>query len=421
MNDLPGWRIGHLEQLASVNPETLSVIADPDWRFRYIDLSSVERGQIKWDKTAELTMARAPSRARRPIKPKDVLFGNVRPTLQSHGLISVSGNEPLIASTGFTVLRARADVDANYLFHLIMSQVVQAEAHRYEVGSSYPAVNESDVRKFVVPIPPLADQRRIARVLDTADDLMQSTERLIAKLEQIKQGLLHDLLTRGIDNHGALRDPFGHKEQFGDSPLGVIPRAWHVRSVGSLLRDIEQGWSPDCPEEPASVGRWGVLKTSAVVWDGYQDCENKALPPTLLPRPEYEVHVNDVLMTRAGPSSRVGVVALVQATQGQLMLSDKLYRLVPKGPILSAFLAIVLSGARIQRHLSTVKTGLAESQTNISQDIVRMLPVGLPPIHEQEMIVERMRALNGKIEAEQSVVAKLRHMKTGLMDDLLTG
>jgi type I restriction enzyme S subunit len=103
------------------------------------------------------------------------------------------------------------------------------------------------------------------------------------------------------------------------------------------------------------------------------------------------------------------------------MLSDKLYRLVPDRSVLPAFLVIVLSGARIQRHLSTVKTGLAESQTNISQDIVRMLLVGLPPIHEQEMIVERMRALNERIEAEQSVVAKLRLMKTGLMDDLLTG
>ena len=54
-------------------------------------------------------------------------------------------------------------------------------------------------------LPP--EQRAIAAVLDTIDDAIQKTEQIIAKLQQVKQGLLHDLLTRGIDDNGELRDP----------------------------------------------------------------------------------------------------------------------------------------------------------------------------------------------------------------------
>ena len=72
-------------------------------------------------------------------------------------------------------------------------------------------------------LPTIPEQRRIAAILDTVDDAIRSTEGLIAKLEQVKQGLLHDLLTRGIDENGELRDPDRHPEQFTRLPLGPDP------------------------------------------------------------------------------------------------------------------------------------------------------------------------------------------------------
>ena len=76
--------------------------------------------------------------------------------------------------------------------------------------------------------PSLPEQRRIAEILDTLDEAIRKTEQVIAKLQQMKQGLLHDLLTRGIDENGELRDPERHPEQFKDSALGRIPREWEV-------------------------------------------------------------------------------------------------------------------------------------------------------------------------------------------------
>lgn len=417
-----GWSERALDDLAHVNPENLGETTPPGFQFRYIDLSSVCRGGIDWSLVQPLQFLRAPSRARRVARTGDVLFGTVRPALQSHAALREFTSGPLVASTGFAVLRARPEVgDSSFLAHYCLGSQATAEARRMEVGSSYPAVNESDVRRFRVNTPPLSEQRQIATILDTIDDVILKTEQIIAKLKQVKQGLLHDLLTRGIDDNGELRDPERHPEQFKESPLGRIPRGWEVKLLGSLLEAIQQGWSPDCASTPAARGEWGVLKTTAVQWGGFSFDANKALPSHLAPRPDIEVHEGDVLMTRAGPASRVGVVSFVDRTQPKLMLSDKLYRLVPSAALHPRFLALALSGKLSQRHLSSMKAGLAETQENISHAIVRALRLLSPPPEEQRLIAAQAARCDERDVQEAALLAKLLLLKAGLMEDLLTG
>ena len=110
-----------------------------------------------------------------------------------------------------------------------------------------------------VNLPPLPEQRQIAAILDTIEDAIHKTEQIIAKLKQVKQGLLHDLLTRGIDDNGELRDPERHPEQFKDSPLGRVPWGWEVTQLGHVLSRIEAGSSPSCPDRwtsPVSAARY---------------------------------------------------------------------------------------------------------------------------------------------------------------------
>jgi type I restriction enzyme S subunit len=91
-----------------------------------------------------------------------------------------------------------------------------------------------DLSQVPIRVPPLPEQRRVAEILDTLDEAIRKTEQVIAKLQQMKQGLLHDLLTRGIDDNGELRDPDRHPEQFKDSPLGRIPERWEVLPLGQV-------------------------------------------------------------------------------------------------------------------------------------------------------------------------------------------
>ena len=412
-----------LGEVADTNIETLPANTPPSARFRYIDLSAVEAGFINWGAVTETTFGAAPSRARRVVKGLDVLFGTVRPNLKSHGFIDKDEPGPLIASTGFSVVCGRDGVShPSYLFHSLMSNHVTAQAVRDAIGSSYPALNDSDVRRLQIFLPPYGEQQSISHVLDTLDTAIHETEAIIAKLKAVKQGLLHDLLTRGIDANGELRPPqIEAPHLYKESPLGWIPKEWDAVELASLLSSIGQGWSPDCESAPANSGDWGVLKTTAITWSGYSDQENKALPPTLKAKPDLEVMNGDILMTRAGPASRVGVVAYVDSTRKQLMISDKMYRLRVLPSDVASYLALALSSQVVQSEIGRTLSGMAESQTNITQAIVSRLTVFRPTFDEQIAIVGRVAACDDRLREEEEALAKLNATKIGLMDDLLTG
>jgi len=113
---------------------------------------------------------------------------------------------------------------------------------RLSTMTAQPLITQGNLTKLPATVPTdLSEQSRIAAVLDTVDEAIAKTEAVIAKLKQVRAGLLHDLLTRGLDEHDQLRDPIAHPDQFKDSPMGRIPREWEVSTVGQLELQIIDG------------------------------------------------------------------------------------------------------------------------------------------------------------------------------------
>jgi type I restriction enzyme S subunit len=83
------------------------------------------------------------------------------------------------------------------------------------------------------------EQRKIAEILETIDNAIEKTDKIIEKYKRIKQGLMQDLLTKGIDENGNIRDEKTHK--FKDSPLGRIPEEWEVVRLGDISNKIIDG------------------------------------------------------------------------------------------------------------------------------------------------------------------------------------
>lgn len=416
---LPGWQTRVLGEIAEVvGGGTPARNAPAYWG-----------GSIPWVTPTEVTQCTAKYLSASPHSITESGLRNSSARLLPAGTVLMTSRASIgyaviaavemATNQGFQSLVCRAGYDNSFIYHLIPA--IRLRLEREATGTTFLEISGSRVRAFRVCLPLETEQKAIAKILDAADEAIERTDALIGKLKAIKAGLLHDLLTRGLDDNGELRDPDRHPEQFKTSVLGCIPQGWDITPLGDHLIRIDQGWSPDCGQEPAGPGEWGVLKTTAVVWDGYCESENKKLPESLNPVREYEVRTGDVLMTRGGPNSRVGVVAVVHDTQGKMMLSDKIYRLVHDHSVLPRFLGLALTSERTQRHLSTMKTGMAESQTNISQRIVRSLWVALPNKEEQERIIEIVDASTNRIYTEKAYLRKLRDIKTGLMQDLLTG
>ncbi len=285
-------------------------------------------------------------------------------------------------------------------------------------------LNKQKLSNIEIDVPDLPTQKQVAKILSTVDGQIEKTDAIIAKYQAIKQGMLHDLFTRGINlATGKLRPtPEQAPELYKLSLLGLIPKDWNTGKMSKYLEFIEQGWSPNCEDVPAIENEWGILKTTAVTWGGYDQKQNKVLSNSLMPKHQYEVKINDILITRAGPNSRVGVVAYVNKTRNKLIFSDKIYRAIPiKSKITNHFLYLTLSSNYSQMELSGYKTGMAESQTNISQAIILKLTVIHPNIDEQELISSKIKKNDMLISSEKDYLTKLQKLKQGLMSKLLNG
>jgi type I restriction enzyme, S subunit len=192
-----GWVVKEIQDICDVDPENLGVETRPDYSFKYISLEEVDRGTLRgW---TEQVFASAPSRARRRVKKGDVLVSTVRPNLQSHCLLG-SDAEDLVCSTGFSVIRCKPGVaEPYYVFAHFFASFIEAQIEALVTGSNYPAVNSSDVKRLKIPLPAtIAEQTAIATILTDMDAEITALEAKLAKARQLKQGMMHNLLTGRI-------------------------------------------------------------------------------------------------------------------------------------------------------------------------------------------------------------------------------
>jgi type I restriction enzyme, S subunit len=265
---------------------------------------------------------------------------------------------------------------------------------------------------FEVNLPPLGEQRRIAEVLDTLDEAIRKTEQLIAKLKQVKQGLL---LTRGIDENGELRDPERHPEQFKKSPLGRIPKAWELLALGAVA-DISSGTTPS-RENPSYWKNGSIpwVKTAEVDFSLISDTEEKVNEAALSQTSLRLFPSGTVLVAMYGQGATRGRSAILEvaATTNQACAAIEGF----VGRICQKFLFHYM-GASYRRLRGL---GHGSNQTNLSAALLSEMELQLPPLWEQNLIADRLDSMDARLASENGAVAKLRLLKQGLMEDLLTG
>jgi type I restriction enzyme S subunit len=194
---LPGftgeWEVKRLGDVVDTDPENLGSDTRPDFTFNYISLEDVDRGALR--SNTEQVFATAPSRARRKLRPNDVLVSTVRPNLQSH-LLFRSGGGNWVCSTGFCVVRCRQGIThPTYVFSHLFASFVNRQIEALLTGSNYPAINSRDVRALQIPLPNFDEQIAIATVLADMDAELTALEQRRDKTRLLKQAMMQELLT----------------------------------------------------------------------------------------------------------------------------------------------------------------------------------------------------------------------------------
>ncbi|MBK1681521.1 restriction endonuclease subunit S [Rhodocyclus tenuis] len=181
----------------------------------------------------------------------------------------------------------------------------------------------------------------------------------------------------------------------------TLPAHWDVIALDDAISTIDAGWSPAClPNSRSDESKWGVLKTTSVQVLRFLPIEHKELPASFEPRPQYQVELGDILITRAGPKNRVGICCVVDSAPPRLMISDKLIRFhIVNDLIDPQFVALCLSAGEPGRIVERLKSGMADSQMNISQDKLRSITIPLPPIAEQKRVLKELEVFMQLIDS----------------------
>ncbi len=310
-----------------------------------------------------------------------------------------------------------------FFFHLMKNseQILKNQTN----GTGIPHVDKEILEAIQVFCPSESEQNAIAQILDTLDTTIRQTEAIIAKLQQVKQGLLHDLLTRGIDANGQLRPPVEQAPHlYKESPLGWIPREWEVTGLKekapplrSILRTGPFGSSLkgehwcDTGRPVVTIGSLGTGKF--IEEELLYVSEEKAHALS-----DFQLITGDIVFSRVADVGRSVVIEEKQS--GWIMSSNFMRISININQVNPYFLQQILTfDSRIKAQIrSNVNSG---GRDVANSAVIMGLSFVWPTLNEQDEILRRANINDKRTSKEEENLAKLKSLKSALMDDLLTG
>lgn len=387
------WEVKHFEDVADIDKESLNGSTPKDYEFDYISLSDVDADNFKIE-TSRQVFVSAPSRARRIVKQGDILMSTVRPNLQGFSLIRNEVKD-LIASTGFAVITAKKCIN-EFLFQYLFSSEIERQFYQLLVGSNYPAINSSDLRKLKIPLPPLPEQKAIAKVLSTWDDAIHKTEQLIAQKELHKKWLMQNLLT-------------------GKMRLEGFSGIWKENKLGKLFNQIKNvNDGGDSHSIMTISSKLGLISQ--------EDKFDRVIAGDSLKK--YTLLVKNDFAYNKGNSKSYPMGCIYRLEGKESALVPFVYICFsPTDLVDGLFYKHWFLAHCLDRQLNRIITSGARGDglLNVSTDDFFGLKIILPPKEEQTAIAQVLQAADKEISLLKAKAGKLREQKKGLMQQFLTG
>lgn len=353
------------------------------------------------------------------------------PIKANKNAVRVSGGETIVlwdGSNAGEVFRARPGVLSSTMVHLKPENSFDDDYFFYAMkgwegylkgqtsGSGIPHVDKEVLGKLALLRYPINEQVKIAKILATVDQAIEQTEALIAKQQRIKTGLMQDLLTRGIDEHGQLRSEQTHA--FKDSPLGRIPVEWGVQtleSVSEFVTSGSRGWAQYYTTEGALFLRIGNLTRKHI--NMRFDDVIRVSPPASSEGERTAVKKDDLLISI---TADLGVVAVIPdgfetAYVNQHIALTRLDRT----QAYARFVGWFFNGQLGQAQFDKLNESGAKAGLNLPS--IKNLHIPVPPLDEQVKIAQAIDAANEKTDEFHARLVKCQSLKRALMQDLLTG
>ena len=413
------WRELKVGDIFRINTASILPNAFPSSRFYHHSLPAwdesggpvIEPGlAIESNKTA----LKAPSvlvSKLNPRKPRVSVVENI-PEHQNH-----------CASTEFVCLEpAINSICLAFWRHFFGHKQFSNRLDRVAIGStnSHKRYGPKELLSFRINVPPTSEQAIIAQILDTLDTQIQKTEALIAKLEKIKEGLLHDLLTRGIDQNGQLRPtPEQAPELYKESILGLIPREWDVLELGTVTTSSVIGpFGSDLVASDYRSEGVPVVFVRDIAGARYDRVSRVCVShKKALALSAHEVKTGDLLLTKMGLPPCISAVYPENEPAG--VITADIVRLRLNASVIPKWAQHFVNSEYVKAQVRGITAGVTRPKVTLKD--VRSLKIAIPSTEEQARILDILQRCSKRMNSERAELSKLQSQKSGLMDDLLTG
>ena len=327
----------------------------------------------------------------------DILFSHINSLPYIGNVALYDGKELLYHGMNLLLLRCNESANANYLYYALSSSPMRSKARELaKIAINQASISIGDLSRSEIPRPPLAEQRRIAGALSDVDELISALGKLIEKKRNIKTGAMQELLT-------------------GKTRLPGFKGKWVEKCIGDMTC-VVTGATPSTAREDFWGGsiRWmssGELNYKIVAEvegritkEGFEACSTHIIP------------VGCVLIGLAGQGKTRGTAAynLVEMCTNQSIAS-----ILPTSSFHSKFLYYYMDRQYDELRLISAGDG---GRGGLTKGDIEKFSIRIPPtLAEQKAIAAVLSDIDAEIAALEADRAKYERIKSGMMQELLTG
>lgn len=307
-------------------------------------------------------------------------------------------------------------LNGKYFYYFFKHNFVN-QVNRYSAKGTVDSVRLDMITKMSISLPTIDEQEKIAKILSTLETAIESTQKLIDKEKNIKKGLMSDLLQNGIDKNGKIRTPQTHK--YKDSKLGLIPEKWKVIKLKECAIIRNSNVDKKTLENEISIKLCNYM--DVYVNDEIDfSIEFMNASATEDEINKFLIKEGDVIITKDSESpDDIGIPSYVSENFQDVICGYHLTMIRPKKSCNGKFLSLLLQSEYYKKYFGRLASG--STRFALSLGTISNTLILLPTIEEQKQISKILNSHDEKIEKEEENLAKLKELKKGLMNDLLSG
>lgn len=331
---------------------------------------------------------------------------------KSARLGDIQFEEPVIASNFVRIVSPNDQTDPSWLFWLLGLDSATNYMRRVSAGTSLKNLPTSFFKEWKIPYhPPLEKQKHIASVLDSVEEAIEQTENVINKTEQLRDSLLHELLTRGL--------PGRHKERKEIPGLGAVPATWQVLCLSDVADVRFSSVDKKILDNEIPVH---LCNYTDVYYNRYIYCGIDFMSATANSKEieRWSLKQEDVLFTKDSETpDDIGVPAFIVEDMPNVLCGYHLGLARPNLNVIKGkFLAEVLGSKIYRKQFTRITNGV--TRFGLTLEPTKSIPVIVPSLEEQEKISKYLILIDHTYRMIEIFVADLKKLETSLSTALLT-